>query len=334
MKEHQTASALELLDLDLEKEKQRICSFLKHSVSSLGRNGVVIGLSGGIDSAVTASLCVSALGPERVFGLILPDKESSVESSRLAAIMARRLGIQTVTNDITPVLEGFGTYEKRDRVVSELFPDLQEDGFKFKLTLPGGLLERDTLNFFTIQVTSSDGKQRSARLKKEHLNAIVAASNTKQRTRMLHLYYHAEREHYCVCGTTNRSEFLEGFFVRHGDGGVDLEPIVHLYKMQVYMMAEHLGVIEEIRRRIPTPDTYSAPITDEEFYFRLPFEKLDPLLFQWEHGRSVEETASRCGLTDDQVRRAFRDFGQKYKVACFNKALPAALEHPGPRAAF
>jgi NAD+ synthase len=107
---------------------------------------------------------------------------------------------------------------------------------------------------------------RKSRALREYLQ-IVAASNLKQRTRMSTLYYHAEMRNYAVIGTANKNEHDQGFFVKYGDGGVDIQPIAHLFKTQVYQLARYLGVPEEIQQRPPTTDTYSASCTQEEFSF-------------------------------------------------------------------
>jgi len=125
------------------------------------------------------------------------------------------------------------------------------------LSLPPNLLERDAYNVFTLTIVRGNEVVIRTRLDKAHLNAIVAATDTKQRTRMMHLYYCAERQNYLVCGTTNRTELLQGFFVKYGDGGVDIEPLAHLYKHQVYQLADVLHVPDEIISRLPSPDTFS-----------------------------------------------------------------------------
>jgi NAD+ synthase len=151
---------------------------------------------------------------------------------------------------------------------------------------------------------------------------IVAASNFKQRTRMAMLYYHAESRNYAVIGTTNKNEHDQGFLVKYGDGGGDVKTIGHLYKSQVYQLAEHLGVPDEIRRRPPTSDTYSAPCDQEEFFFRLPFETMDVLWYAQEHQVSASEAAS----AEAQVQRAFADFARKRRTTDYVHMPPVAIE--------
>jgi len=314
----------DVLKIDCQKEAARIWEFIRRQAVALRREGAVIGLSGGIDSALCATLCVQALGRKRVFGLILPERDSSPVSKEYAAKQATELGIKTEIIDITPTLEAFGTYQKRDEMIREIFPEYDLH-YRAKITLPPDLLSRDAFNFFTLTVDDSHGNIKMARLKKEKLNGIVAATNTKLRTRMIHLYYYAENMDRFVCGTTNRTEVIQGFYVKYGDGGVDIEPIAHLYKMQVYQLSEYLGVIKEIRERTPSPDTYSFEVSDEDFYFRIPFEKLDLLLYAWENGILARDVCTAMGLKEDQVQRAFRDFHSKYRTTQHLRKLPPSL---------
>ena len=236
----------------------------------------------------------------------------------------KRLGIETKKIDITPTLEAFGTYEKRDAVIKSIFPEYNNE-YKFKITLPQELLQKDAFNFFTITIEEKDGNIKSARLKKDDLNGIVAATDTKQRMRMMHLYYYAELQNYLVCGTTNKSEVLQGFFVKYGDGGVDIEPLAHLYKMQVYQLAKYLKVIGEIIKRKPSPDTFTCNVSDEEFYFRIPYDTLDLLLYAWKNNVSISEVCEVMDLKEEQVKRALRDFISKYNATKHLRQLPPIL---------
>jgi len=314
-----------VLTLDCKEQVERICSFICRQTQALKREGAVVGLSGGIDSALIAALCVEALGKSRVLGLILPEKESSPESSKFAEKHALKLGISTKIVEITSPLEAFGTYEKRDEVIKQIFPEYNKD-YKIKIVLPPDLLAQDAFNLFKLITEDSEGNINSVRLNKVALNGIVAATNTKQRMRMLHLYFYAEKKNYLVCGTTNKSENMQGFFVKYGDGGVDIEPIAHLFKTQVYQLAEHMGVIREIIARKPSPDTYSLPVNDEEFFFRMPFDKLDLLLYAWENKISLADICSVMELTEEQVKRAFRDFTAKSHASRHARNMPPALK--------
>ena len=312
--------------LDPEAETERICCFIRKQVfQDYKRKGAVVGLSGGVDSALIASLCARALGVDRVLGLLLPEKESNPVSEPYAREQAAKLGIRTERVDLMPLLTAMGVYDRKNEVIRHLCPGFDPDRDKTKISLPPNLLERQGLNVFTLTVTKPDGSSRAFRLGAEDFRAIEAAQNMKQRTRMMQLYYHAEKLHYIVCGTTNKTENDQGFFVKFGDGGVDIEPIAHLYKAQVYQLARHLGVTENILNRTPSPDTWSGRVSDEEFYFRMPYHVLDQLLYAWNNDVPNSEIRDALGLTDEQIARAFGDFDAKHKATAHLRTGPASI---------
>jgi NAD+ synthase len=314
----------DVLKINCPAEAERIIAFIRDQVQSMHRKGIVIGLSGGVDSALSAALSVKAVGKDKVLALLLPDKESSPQSAEFATKQAKLLGIEAPTVDITPVLEAFGTYEKRDAIAKAIYPEFGE-GYKLKITLPADILNKDGYNFFTLTTVDPQGLTKTTRLNNEQAQGIIAATCTKHRTRMMTQYYHSEKNNYLVCGTTNKSEAIQGLFVKYGDGGVDIEPIAHLYKNQVFQLAEYMGVIPEIISRAPCPDTYSAPVTDEEWFFRIPFKQLDLLLYAWENKVELSEVCRVMELTEQQVRRAFRDFTSKHKATEHLRHFPPSL---------
>jgi NAD+ synthase len=303
----------DILKIDPAAEAERISSAIRKQVfGNLRRRGAVLGLSGGIDSSVTAALCVRALGRERVLGLFLPESESSADSLRLGKLLGDFLGIDTALEDIGPILEAAGCYRRRDEAIRSVIPGYG-DGYKSKLVIPG-LLSSRGYTLFSVVVESPDGKQTHARLTAEAYLAIVAATSFKQRTRKMMEYFHADRLQYAVAGTPNRLEHDQGFFVKNGDGAADLKPIAHLYKTQVFQLATFLQIPEEIRARVPTTDTYSLEQTQEEFFFALPYDKLDLCLYALNHNISADEVAPACGLTPDQVRRVQAGIVSKRKA--------------------
>jgi NAD+ synthase len=181
------------------------------------------------------------------------------------------------------------------------------------------------MNFFTLTIVDPDDREKSMRLPLQEYLKIVAATNMKQRTRMVVLYYYAELNNYAVAGTTNKNEFDLGFFVKYGDGGVDIEPIVHLYKTQIYQLAEYLEVPEIIRNRTPTTDTYSAHSTQQEFFYRLPFMLLDTLWCAQENCMSITEAAALTGLTEIQVQRAWDDILRKKRTTDYLRMEPVSI---------
>jgi NAD+ synthase len=314
----------DILKLNGEAEADRICAFVREQVSASKHAGAVIGLSGGIDSAVSAAICVRALGKDKVLCLILPEKESSPDSEKFADKLTKKLGVKTLTIDITPALEGFGTYDLRDESIRKIFPEYGP-GYKSKITLPSDILARDGFNVFSLKIEGPDGDIKTARPDTRTLQTIVAATSIKQRTRMVYLYYYAEMNNYLVCGTTNRSEDIQGFFVKYGDGGVDIEPLAHLFKTEIYQIADYLGVIKEIIDRVPTPDTFSFEQSDEEFYFRMPYETLDLLLYAWENKVPIDDVCRAMALKEEQVKRVFRDFTAKASATRHLHFMPPTL---------
>jgi NAD+ synthase len=311
-----------MLDLDVENETKRIITSLRRNVhEKLHRQGAVVGISGGIDSSTVLALCVCAFGAQRVVALLLPEKESSPDSAVLAQMVAQHFGVEPIVEDITGALNGVGCYQRRDEAIARIFPNYGT-GWKAKIILPGKLLDHDTLNVFYLAVTDPAGHEFVQRLPPQEYRQIMAASNFKQRARMAMLYYHAESKNYAVIGTANKNEHAQGFFVKHGDGGIDVNPIVHLLKTQVYQLARYLGVPEEICKRVPTSDTYSGASTQEEFFFRVPFEILDVIWDGYERGVTCAEIAQALDLTNDQVERVISDILRKQRTTTYLR-MPA-----------
>jgi NAD+ synthase len=315
------------IDIDAAAEAERITSTLRRQVrQGMHRHGAVVGISGGIDSAVVLALCVRAFGPQKVVAIMMPEKDSDPESERLARQLAEKYGVTPLLENITPILEGFACYSRRDEAIRRVFPEYDAGrGYKAKLVLPDNLLEEGTLNVFSITIVDPKGREFSKPLPAREFLQIVAASNFKQRTRMSMLYYHAELNHHAVIGTANKNEHDQGFFVKYGDSGVDIKAIGHLYKTQVYQLARHLGIPEEIQKRTPTSDTYSAPCTQEEFFFRLPFPTMDLLWYAQEQRVPPQEVAEVMGLTEKQVERAFDDFTRKYRTTEYLRLAPQSI---------
>ena len=312
------------IKIDPAIETERLVTQMRKTVQkTLRRRGGVVGVSGGVDSSVVLALAVRAFGPQRVCALTLPEKDSEVESTELAQCVAEHYGVKLETEEITAVLDGFGCYQRRDEAIQRVFPAYDAQlGYKAKLVLPQNLLDEDSLNVFSLAVVAPDGTETVKHLPLREYLQIVAASNFKQRTRMAMLYYHAELRNFAVIGTANKNEHDQGFFVKYGDGGVDVRPISHLLKTQVYQLAEYLGVPEEIRKRPPTTDTYSAHQSQEEFFFRIPFNVMDVLWLAQEQDVPVAEVAQAMSLQPEQVERAFNDFNRKRRTTAYLRMPP------------
>src|SRR5438093_1495397 len=309
-----STTIVDRLQLDAVAETRRIAQTLRVQVGqTLRRAGIVVAMSGGVDSSVCAGLAVQAVGPQHVLGLGLPERESDPQSLALARDWARRLGIEFLTEDVTAILEASGCYERRDAAVRRLVPEYGP-GWRSKLVLDGGGLDSDRLNVCFIAVQPPGQDVRKVRLPARELREIVAATNFKQRIRTMLAYHHADRLNYAVVGTPNRLEYDQGFFVKGGDGLADVKPIAHLYKSQVYQLAEFLGVPVAIRARTPTTDTYSLPQTQEEFFFSLPLGTLDVVLQARNEGRSAAAVAAELGYRPEQIERAYREIAHKRAV--------------------
>jgi NAD+ synthase len=317
------------LELDAEQETNRIVTALEETVHHrLHRQGAVVGISGGIDSSVVLALCARAFGPDKVVALLLPEKESSPESASLGVELADAFGVQPVTENISGALDGYGCYRRRNEAISRVIPEFQP-GWNVKIVLPGDLLDQGTLNIFQLVATDPQGNEYRQRLPLREYYQIVAASNFKQRTRTNFEYYYAELNNYSVIGTPNKNEHDLGFFVKFGDGGYDFAPIRHLFKTQVYQLAEYLGVPESICSRPPTTDTYPGGGTQEEFFYRIPFELLDCIWLGYEQNVSHQEIAEGLGLQPEQVKRVVEDIARKKRTTEFLRSMPMGISASG-----
>jgi NAD+ synthase len=320
-----SAFSVQVLRINPAGAARRIETVVRDAVHhQLRRKGAVVALSGGIDSSVVAALCVRALGSDHVLGLFLPEADSSADSLRLGRLLADRLNIPSIVENISPVLAAAGCYRRRDEAIRKVFPEYG-DRYKCKIVLPD-LLNGTRYAVYSIVVESPSRVQTRVRLTAEAYLGIVAATNFKQRTRKMFEYYYADLLGYAVAGTPNRLEYDQGFFVKNGDGAADLKPIAHLYKSQVYQLAEYLDVPEEIRRRPPTTDTYSLEQSQEEFYFSLPYDKMDLCLYGKNGGVPAAEVAAVAGLTPEQVERVYSMIDAKRNATRYLHEPPVLVE--------
>ena len=317
----------DVLKIDLDAAADAIKQSLQKALKNdLKRRGLIVALSGGIDSSTVAALSILAVGKERVFGLHMPEADSAAETITLSTRVSDHLGIDSVEENITPMLEAFGCYRRRDEAIRQIVPEYDTAaGWKAKIVLPS-ITEGQRMRLFSIVAVSPDGRQIKKRLSPQSYLGIVAATNFKQRTRKMLEYYHADRLNYAVTGTPNRQEYDQGFFVKGGDGLADIKPIAHLYKTQVYAMARHLGLPEDICSRPPTTDTYSMPQSQEEFYFSLPYDKMDLCLYGKNNGFTPEQVAPAVVLTPEQVQWVYDDIDQKRRTTRYLQIKPLLVE--------
>jgi len=278
--------------IEPEELANSLVEFIKVYVKKLEREGVIIGLSGGIDSAVIAVLCKRAVGAENTLALILPEKDSRKEHQVDAQIFANELGIATKLIDLSPYLEMLEVY-KLSPVNKPFLPE------KIKGTLIGkayDYYQRKTGETpFSASLTGLRDKEFDSYLKKGN-----AYYRVKHRLRMLLLYLYAELENRLVVGSTNKSEYQTGFFVKYGcDVANDILPLLNLYKTQVRELARYLNIPAKIREKAPSPDILPG-LTDEKA-LSISYEKLDLILIAFAKSWEVTEIAGALEISEKQV---------------------------------
>jgi len=316
-----------MFDLDYDAQIERIGTGLRAALSTeFHKRGLVIAMSGGIDSSVCAALAVRALGPKKVFGLLLPERDSSSSSTQRGKLLAAHLGIEYTLQDIAPVLEAIGCYKWRDDAIRVVFPGYGA-GWKNKIVLSGGL--EGKYNHFKLVVQTPTGEIKEARLDPKEYLQIVAATNHKQRIRKALEYFHADRLNYAVTGTPNRLEYDQGFFVKNGDGAADVKPIAHLYKTQVYALARHMQLPAEICSAVPTTDTYSLAQGQDEFYFGLPYAQMDVALWAYIHQAPAQELAHYLKISEPAAQAVYKDIEAKRRAAHYLHHAPVVFDEAG-----
>lgn len=228
---------------------------------------MALGISGGVDSAVVGRLAVRSLGPERVLGVILPERDSAPDTLRDARAVASHLGLSPVTIGISPLLRRIGVY--RLAPPAFLFPRAVRERYVRKRYARGAV--RDTY------LEDLEGVGSPSFLEG------LAYYRSKHRLRTCVLYFEAEKRGYAVIGTTNRTEGRTGLYVKWGDDARDLEPLMHLYKSEVYDLARQLEVPLRILNKPPSPDL--APGLTDEFVLGLPYAELDRILMKIDRGQ-------------------------------------------------
>lgn len=307
---------------NIDEVCNNIIAKLKTDVAQkLQRRGAVIGISGGIDSSVCMALSAKAFGPQNVTAIMLPEQDSSDDSKNLALKLANKFNVKTLEENITKALDGFGCYERRDEAIANVITNFDPKVDKAKIEIKQNI-GQNIPAIFSITVIKPNGEVISKLLPAKEYLQIVASTNFKQRSRMSMLYYHAERLHCAVIGTPNKHEVEQGFFVKYGDGGADVMPIGHLYKTQVYQLAKHLGVPQEIIDRTPTTDTYTAEQTQEDFFYQMPFKEMDLAWYGWENNYPAEEVGKVMGKSTQEIENIYKSFERKKKTTEYLRMKP------------
>jgi len=281
------------MKIEPEKAALSLGNFIREYSEKLEREGIILGLSGGIDSAVIAALCVRALGPEKTFALIMPEKDSKKEHIKDALNFAQELGIEAKLVDITPYLEELGVYK--------LFP---LDKLLSLGKLKGTLIKR-AYRFYERKTGKISFLESLSGFKDKEYSSYLAKGNAyyraKHRLRMILLYLYAELENRLVVGAGNKSEYKIGYFVKHGcDDATDIMPLLNLYKTQVRELARYLNIPTRIIEKPPSPDVMPGIIDDEEV-IGISYEKMDLILLALEKGWKLADIVKTLGIEEDEA---------------------------------
>ena len=315
----------ELIKIEnIENTISEITNFIKNEVFEIyQKKGVVIGLSGGIDSAITAALCTKSIGSEKILGLILPEKESDVNSKNLALQIAEKYNIDTKTIDITNILESFGVYENKEKIVKEKFPNYNEK-CKYRVVVPSK--SENNIGMPFLEILDDENTLHKLKISSFDFLNLTAATSIKHRVRMTMLYNYAEKNNFTVVGTTNKTEYLQGYFVKYGDGGSDIEPLVHLYKTQIYQIANFLKLPEEIINQDASPDVWSFKTSDEEFFYAVPYNIVDLILYGREKNLSINEIAKFSNLGSEKIEKLIQFQNQKQNKSQTMREKPHSID--------
>ena len=305
---------------DLETTVNSITYFIKNEVfEKFQKSGAVLGLSGGIDSAVTCGLCVKSLNPEKILGLIMPERESDPQSQETAENVGKEFNIETKVVDITNILESFGVYEKKENIVKEKFPDFDSE-CKYRVVVPPKL--ESSVGIPYLEILDGKGITHQTKISSSEFLNLTAATSIKHRVRMALLYYHAEKDHLVVAGTTNKSEYMQGYFVKYGDGGSDIEPLVNLYKSQIYQLGKFLNVPNEVISKDASPDVWSYTTNDEEFFYSVPYEIVDLILYGRENNLSINEIQKHSKISIENIEKLLKFQDQKHIKSNHMREMP------------
>lgn len=301
---------------DPEATAQQLIDDIRSTARRFRRVGAVVALSGGIDSSTCVGLAVRALGASRVRAISLPDKESSSKTVGYAEEVADAFGVPLEVRDITAPLAALGAYDDRIAIVRKHVPEFDEEaGDRFSVEFQSATGQDDRLQGFVLNVERAQGGGSLHRLGARDFLGIMAATNQKQRMRMLVTYRIADEANLLVVGTSNLPELSQGFFVKHGDGCGEVFPLRHLLKSQVYDIARVLGVPQSVIERAPTTDTFSAEQTQEEYFYGTSIETGDRLWLGWHRGEDVATVARELGLTSTDVQKFYDTYRRRSEYA-------------------
>jgi len=308
---------------NVEKSVNDVSTFLHDEIfEKFHKRGAIIGLSGGIDSAVTMELCAKALGPEKILGLTMFEKESNEHSKSLISRISKNYDVKIENIDITDILDSYGVYSNREEIVKNIFPNFNSD-CKYRVVVPPNF---NSIGMPYLEVLDDENKQHKLKITSSDFLSLTAATSIKHRVRMSLLYYHAEKNNLSVVGTTNKSEFLQGYFVKYGDGGSDIEPLVNFYKSQVYQIGDFLNIDNDIMINAASPDVWSYSTTDEEFFYTVPYNIVDLILYSRLNNLSVSEIQQLSNLSEEKIQSLIKFQNIKEEKSKHMRELPHKWE--------
>jgi len=270
-----------------EEVEKRIVEFIREYVLSFNREGIALGLSGGVDSAMGLVLSVKAVGRENVLALFLPERDTHPQSRRDARLMADLTKVKLKEISFAPILWRMGAYG----IVPSAFlvPRRMQERY---VLMKYEEYRRNKENPFLKNL--KDGGRGEDELKRG-----IAYYRVKHRMRMVLWYYYGELKNYLVLGNCNKTEKMTGFFVKYGDSGADIEPLSSLYKTQVLELARFLEIPERIVQKAPSPDL--LPGMTDEFALGMDYKTLDQILYGLEREIGEEEIKREIGVGEAEI---------------------------------
>ena len=308
---------------NVERQVDNLCTFLHDEIiEEFHKHGAIVGLSGGIDSTVTMALCVKALGSTKTLGLTMFEKESDQNNKSLVDKISKTYDIDIQNIDISPILDSFGVYSNREKIVTNRFPNFNSD-CKYRVVVPPNF---NSIGMPYLEILDDKNIQHKIKISSSDFLTLTAATSIKHRVRMTLLYYYAAKNNLSVVGTTNKSEYLQGYFVKYGDGGSDIEPLVNLYKSQIYQIGDFLNIDQDIMINPASPDVWSYRTTDEEFFYTVPYDIVDLILYARENDLTISEIQKLSNLPEEKIQSLLRFQEIKQQKSQHMRKLPSKLE--------